>query len=169
MFYFFLSLLLPATSVERNQLKLQECNLLRRTEMGHEWTSSLCSTNRLCSSHTLRTRGGAFLPRTSAFLPKPRTNTTFIFRHNGALPSHHEIAFYCKASRDMRESTQCGVIWMWSKEELKFALMARDTYWRHIILCSRASSSLYIQHTCIHNKKPFKILSVTCRYKHFEW
>lgn len=60
------SLLLHATSVERNKLKLQNCNLLRRTEMGREWTSSLHSTNRLCSSHILRMSGGAFLRRTSA-------------------------------------------------------------------------------------------------------
>lgn len=125
------SLLLHATSVERNKLKLQKCNLLRRTEMGHEWTSSLHSTNRLCSSHILGMSGGAFLRRASAYSPKPRTNTTFIFRHNGALPARHEIAFHYKTSSDMKENTQLELIWMWSKIDLKYTLMARDTYRRH--------------------------------------
>ena len=124
------SLLLHATSVERNKLKLQKRNLLRRAEMGHEWTSSLHSTNRLCSSHTLRTGGSAFLQRASAYSPKPRTNTTFIFRHNGALPTRHEIAFHYKTSGDMKESTQSEAIWMWSKIALKYTLMAGDTYRR---------------------------------------
>ncbi len=152
------SLLLHATSVERNKLKLQKCNLLRRTEMGHEWTSSLYRTNRLCSSHIRRTSGTAFLPRASAYSPKPRINITFIFRHNGALPSCHEIAFHYKTSSDMKESTQSEVIWMWSKIDLIYPLMGIryiqktlflqydaapfpigfcgifDTYWKHIEL-----------------------------------
>lgn len=54
-----------ATSVERNKLKLQNCSVVRRTEMGHKWMSSLCGTNRLfflsctrderfCGGHVLR-------------------------------------------------------------------------------------------------------------------
>lgn len=55
------SLLLQATSVERNELKLQKCSPVRRTEMGREWTSWLHSTNRLCSSHVLGVSGNRLL------------------------------------------------------------------------------------------------------------
>lgn len=59
--------------------------------------------------------------------PKPRTNTAFIFRHNGALPTRHEIAFHYKSSSDMKESTQSEAIWMWSKIDLEYTLIAEDT------------------------------------------
>lgn len=54
-------------------------------------------------SHMLKTSSSAFLLRASAYSPKPRTNTTFIFGHNGALPACHEIAFLYKTSSDMKE------------------------------------------------------------------
>lgn len=41
---------------------------------------------------------------------KPRTNATFIFRHNGASPTCHEIAFYCKASSDIKGRTKSYAI-----------------------------------------------------------
>ncbi len=70
----------------------------------------------------------AFLQKASACSPKPRSNTTFIFRHNGALATRHEIAFFTMKTAAIWQSTQSDGIWIWSKIDLQYTLKAWDTY-----------------------------------------
>lgn len=115
-----------------------------------------------------------FLPRASAYSPKPRTNTTFIFRHNGALPTRHEIAFYYKTCSDMKESTQSEVIWMWSKIDLKCTLMAWDTYRRrsYYNMTRRLPPEdfvAYSTHTHTHRKHTEAFFVFHAIIKKFRW
>lgn len=156
-----LLLLLYNTPVERNKLKLQKCNLLRRdwngqwvdVEPGYRLSLSLTHTATVCAWAQVEPPAVHFCWE---LLP---TNTTSICRHNGASPTCHEIAFLDKTSSDMKEGTQSGVR---SKIDLKYILMAWDTYRRRYYYSMMPHRSLehFLAHDA-HWKQPEASLSET--------
>lgn len=100
----------------------------------------------IASIPLIHSEWATLLLRVSACSPKPHRNTTFIFRHSGALPTCHEIAFHYKTSSNIKGRTKSPAISEWSKIDQKYTLMACNTYRSHYYCNITKNISLLDRH-----------------------